>query len=64
MDNNVEKATIERVIESHKLVTIFMINGFQMIGLIVDYDDVSVIVNVAGKRRLLYKQNISTIDFE
>ena len=47
-------------------VTIYMVNGFQLHGLIVEHDDVSILImdnKATGKVKLLYKQNISTIEF-
>ena len=63
-DNMMERITISGIIKARKVVTIFMVNGFQMHGYIREQDDVSVRVEVDDKNLLLYKCNISTIEYK
>jgi len=62
-NNGVEKVIINESIHKNTYVTIFMVNGFQLHGHILNQDDVSILIEADGKKRLLYKCNISTIDF-
>lgn len=61
--NEMEKQTIRQLIYEQKPVTIFMVNGFQMHGIIKDNDDISIMIRCDGKNRLIYKCSISTIDY-
>jgi len=42
-------------------VTVFMVNGFQMRGVISGFDSFTVILNCDGKQNMVYKHAISTI---
>ena len=42
-------------------VTIFLINGFQLRGLIKGFDIFSVVMESEGKQQMVYKQAISTV---
>jgi len=42
------------------IVTIFLINGFQLKGLIKSYDNYTVLLETEGKQQLIYKHAIST----
>lgn len=41
-------------------LTVFLLNGFQMKGKIVDFDDKVVLLDIQGKEHLIYKHAIST----
>lgn len=41
-------------------VTVFLLNGFQLRGLIKGFDNFTVIVETEGKQQLVYKHAIST----
>lgn len=41
--------------------TVFLMNGFQIRGLIVDHDDAVVVMDVDGRQQIVYKHAISTI---
>lgn len=41
-------------------VTVFLMNGFQIKGLIKSYDNYTVLLEVEGKQQLVYKHAIST----
>lgn len=43
------------------VVTIFLINGFQMRGTITGFDAFTVVLTAEGKQNLIYKHAISTI---
>lgn len=42
-------------------VTVFMVNGFQMRGAIVDYDSFVILLDAEGKQEMVYKHAVSTI---
>jgi len=42
-------------------ITVFLVNGFQMRGLVAGFDNFTVIVDSEGKQQLIYKHAISTI---
>lgn len=42
-------------------VTVFMMNGFQMRGVITGFDSFTVVLTADGKQNLIYKHAISTI---
>ncbi|MDR1026610.1 MAG: RNA chaperone Hfq [Lactobacillus sp.] len=49
-------------IQGNKMpVTIFLINGVKLQGIIVNFDDTSVLLKRDGHTQLVYKQAISTI---
>lgn len=41
-------------------VTVFLMNGFQLRGLIKSYDNYTVLLETDGKQQLIYKHAIST----
>jgi host factor-I protein len=43
------------------VLTIFLINGFQFKGIVKSFDNFTVVVDVEGRQRLVYKHAISTI---
>ena len=43
-------------------MTIYMMNGFQVKGKIIDFDRFTILVDNNGKKRLLYKNAVSTIE--
>ena len=42
-------------------VTVFLINGFQMRGIITGFDAFTVVLTTEGKQNLIYKHAISTV---
>ncbi|MFW6281695.1 MAG: RNA chaperone Hfq [bacterium] len=42
-------------------VTIFLINGYQLTGLVLGFDNFTVILQDEGKEQMVYKHAISTI---
>ncbi len=45
----------------HMPLTIFLVNGFQIKGLVRGFDNFTVVVDSDGKQQLIYKSAISTI---
>ena len=46
---------------SHVPVTLFLVNGFQMRGIVTGFDSFVVLLESDGKQQMLYKHAISTI---
>ena len=42
-------------------VTVFLMNGFQMRGVITGFDAFTVVLSVEGRQNLIYKHAISTV---
>ena len=45
----------------HMPLTLFMVNGYQIKGLVRGFDNFTVVVDSDGKQQLIYKSAISTI---
>ena len=58
---NLQDVFLSRARRSESMVTVFLVNGFQIRGTIAGYDAFTVIVNSDGKQNLIYKHAISTI---
>jgi len=44
-----------------QFVTVFLVNGFQLRGMVTGFDNFTVILDSEGKQQLIYKHAISTI---
>lgn len=42
-------------------VTVFLMNGFQLRGIVRGFDNFTVVIDTEGKQQLIYKHAISTI---
>ncbi len=42
-------------------VTVFLMNGFQMRGIVTGFDSFTVVIDTEGKQQLVYKHAISTV---
>ena len=58
---NLQDAFLNQVRKEKILVTIFLINGFQLKGLVKGFDNFTVIVELEGRQQLVYKHAISTV---
>ncbi len=52
---------LETVCREQSALTVFLMNGFQLRGVLAGYDDDSVVVMSDGKQNMIYKHAISTI---
>lgn len=52
---------LNQIRRDHVPVTIHLVNGFQIRGLIKGFDNYVIIVESEGKQMMLYKQAVSTI---
>ena len=46
---------------SKQFVTVFLVNGFQLRGIVTGFDNFTVVLDSEGKQQLIYKHAISTI---
>ena len=58
---NLQALFLLRAREDRLNVTVFLMNGFQMRGIITGYDPFVVVLDTDGKQQVIYKHAISTI---
>lgn len=52
---------LDEVVEEKTPVAVFLMNGFQIRGSIIDHDDAVVVIDSEGKHQMIYKHAISTV---
>jgi len=58
---NLQDAFLNKARANRLPLTVFLVNGFQMRGLVTGFDNFTVILDSDGKQQLIYKHAISTI---
>ena len=58
---SLQDAFLQRARAERVPVTLFLMNGFQLRGVLRAYDSFTVIIDSDGKQQLIYKHAISTI---
>ena len=58
---NLQDAFLNVVRQQGQPVTLFLMNGFQMRGIIRGFDSFVVILDVEGRQQMIYKHAISTV---
>ena len=58
---NLQEAILKEVRRDKVPVTLFLMNGFQLRGIITGYDSFVVVLVSDGKQQMIYKHAISTI---
>ena len=58
---NLQDIFLNQVRKDKTVVTMFLMNGFQMHGVISGYDSFVVVLDSEGKQQMIYKHAISTI---
>ena len=58
---NLQDAILSEVRRDNVPVTLFLMNGFQLRGIIVGYDSFVVVLVSEGKQQMIYKHAISTL---
>ena len=58
---NLQDAILKEVIRDKVPVTLFLMNGFQLRGLVTGYDSFVVVLVSEGKQQMIYKHAISTL---
>ena len=59
--NNLQEIFLTQVRRDRRPVTMFLMNGFQMRGVITGFDAFVVILDSDGRQQVIYKHAISTI---
>ena len=59
--NNLQEAILREVRRDKIPVTLFLMNGFQLHGIVKGFDGFTVVLDSDGKQQLIYKHAISTI---
>ena len=59
--NNLQEIFLTRVRRGRIPVTVFLVNGFQLRGVVTGFDAFIVVVNTDGRQQVIYKHAISTI---
>ncbi len=58
---NLQDAFLNQVRRDKVSLTVFLMNGFQMHGVVKGYDGFTVVLDSDGRQQLIYKHAISTI---
>ena len=58
---NLQDVFLNQMRKDRAVVTMFLMNGFQMHGTVKGFDGFTVILDTEGKQQLIYKHAISTI---
>ncbi len=58
---NLQDAILKEVRRDKIPVTLFLMNGFQLRGLVTGYDNFVVVLTTDGKQQMIYKHAISTL---
>ena len=58
---NLQDAFLNQLRRERTNITVFLVNGFQMHGVIRAYDGFTVVLDSDGRQQLIYKHAISTI---
>ena len=58
---NYQDTFLNQLRRDRQLVTVFLMNGFQLHGIIRGYDGFTVVLDTEGKQQLIYKHAISTV---
>lgn len=59
--NNLQDIFLTQARRERRSVTLFLMNGFQMRGVITGFDAFVVVLTTDGKQQIIYKHAISTI---
>ena len=58
---NLQDYILKEVRRDRVPVTMFLMNGFQLRGVVTGYDSFVVVLNTDGKQQMIYKHAISTL---
>lgn len=58
---NLQDSFLNQVRKDSVPVTIYLINGFQLKGIVRGFDNFTIILDTDGKQQLVYKHAVSTI---
>lgn len=58
---SLQEQFLKAVRQERTAVTVFLMNGFQLRGIVTGYDNYAVVVQSDGRQNMIYKHAISTI---
>ncbi len=58
---NLQDVFLNQVRKENVLITIYLVNGFQLRGIVKGFDNYTIVLESEGKQQLIYKHAISTI---
>ena len=58
---NLQDIFLNQVRKENVLITIYLVNGFQLRGMVKGFDNYTIVLESEGKQQLIYKHAISTI---
>ncbi|MFO7951648.1 MAG: RNA chaperone Hfq [Bacillota bacterium] len=58
---NLQDTFLNQTRKENMLCTVFLINGYQIKGIVRSFDNFTLLLEVEGKQQLIYKHAISTI---
>lgn len=58
---NLQDVFLNQVRKDHTPITIFLVNGYQLRGLVRGFDNYIIILDSDGKQQMVYKHAVSTI---
>ena len=58
---NLQDVFLNQVRKEHTPITIFLVNGFQLKGMVKGFDNYTIVLDTEGKQQLVYKHAVSTI---
>ncbi|SDK49205.1 RNA chaperone Hfq [Natronincola ferrireducens] len=58
---NLQDIFLNQVRKESIAITIYLVNGFQLKGLVKGFDNYTIVLDSEGKQQLIYKHAISTI---
>ena len=58
---NLQDLILNEVRREHMPVTLFLMNGFQLKGIVTGFDSFTVILSSEGRQQMIYKHAISTV---
>lgn len=59
---NLQDAFLNQCRKENILVTIFLVNGFKLKGMVRGFDNFTVILESEGRQKMVYKHAVSTIE--
>ena len=60
-NDTIQDTFLNEIRREHQLVTVFLMNGFQMKGVVTGFDSFAVCLVSDGRQQMIYKHAISTI---
>ncbi|MDO4540399.1 MAG: RNA chaperone Hfq [Syntrophomonadaceae bacterium] len=58
---NLQESFLNQVRKDKVPVTVYLVNGFQIKGVVTGFDNFTVVIELEGRQQLVYKHAISTV---